>query len=234
MQLFYSPVITQPCHTLDEQESAHCVKVLRLGVGSDIHLTDGRGNLFLGRIAEAHPKRCKVEIVRTVENFEPLPYSLTVAVAPTKNTERIEWFVEKATEIGISRIIPVRCTHSERKTLNIERLERVAASAMKQSVKARLPLISPLTPLRDVVCEPFDGARFIAHCRPDASRVPFASAIEKGGSILILIGPEGDFSPEEITFARENGFVETTLGSQRLRTETAALFAVAAVSILNQ
>lgn len=234
MQLFYSPDITQPLHTMDEQESAHCVKVLRLDSGSDVHLTDGRGNLFFGRIADAHPKHCTVEILRREENFGRLPYSLTVAVAPTKNSERIEWFVEKATEIGISRIIPVQCEHSERRTLNTERLERVAVSAMKQSVKAFLPLISPLTPLRDVISMPFGGSRFIAHCRPDAERVPFAAAVEKGGNILILIGPEGDFSPEEITFARENGFKETTLGAQRLRTETAALFAVAAVSVQNQ
>ncbi len=234
MQLFYSPDITQPLHTMDEQESAHCVKVLRLGSGSDVHLTDGRGNLFFGRIADAHPKRCTVEILRREENFGRLPYTLTVAVAPTKNSERMEWFVEKATEIGISRIIPIQCEHSERRTLNVERLERVAVSAMKQSVKAFLPLISPLTPLRDVISEPFNGSRFIAHCRKDADRVPFAASVEKGGNVLILIGPEGDFSQEEITFARENGFKETTLGGQRLRTETAALFAVAAVSVQNQ
>lgn len=234
MQLFYAPNITLPVHTLSEQESMHCIKVLRLGKGQSIHLTDGRGNLFLGRIENPHPKHCTVLITQTIERFEPLPCSLSVAVAPTKNIDRLEWFAEKATEIGITRIIPIECARSERRTLNSERLERVVVSAMKQSVKAYLPEVAPLTPLRELLTEPLDGTKLIAHCEPSEDKIPISRAIGKGDDVLILIGPEGDFSPEEITFALENGFRATTLGTQRLRTETAALYAVAAVSLLNQ
>ena len=234
MQLFYAPDITRPVHTLSEQESMHCIKVLRMGAGDTVHLTDGAGALFLGSIENPHPKHCTVRITDTVEQFGRLPYSLSVAIAPTKNIDRLEWFAEKATEIGIDRIIPIECTRSERRTLNTERIERVVVSAMKQSVKAYKPEIAPLTPLRELIVRPFDGTKLIAHCDKSADRIPIGRAVEKGGSVLILIGPEGDFSPEEITFARENGFRDTILGDQRLRTETAALYATAAVSLVNQ
>lgn len=234
MQLFYAPNITCPVHTLSEQESMHCIKVLRMSAGQCIHLTDGQGRLFLGRIETPNPKHCTVEITDVTERFEPLPYSLSVAVAPTKNLDRIEWFAEKATEIGIDRIIPIECARSERRTLNTERMERVVVSAMKQSVKAYKPEVAPLTPLPELLKRPFDGVKLIAHCESCENKIPVTSGIRKGDNVLILIGPEGDFSPEEITFARENGFLDTTLGTQRLRTETAALYAVAAVSLLNQ
>lgn len=234
MQLFYAPDITRPVHTLSEQESMHCIKVLRMGAGDTVHLTDGVGALFLGSIENPHPKHCTVRITDTVEQFGRLPYSLSVAIAPTKNIDRLEWFAEKATEIGIDRIIPIECTRSERRTLNTERIERVVVSAMKQSVKAYKPEIAPLTPLRELIVQPFDGTKLIAHCDKSADRIPIGRAVGKGGGVLILIGPEGDFSPEEITFARENGFRDTTLGDQRLRTETAALYATAAVSLVNQ
>lgn len=234
MQLFYAPDITRPVHTLSEQESMHCIKVLRMGAGDTVHLTDGAGALFLGSIENPHPKHCTVRITDTVEQFGRLPYSLSVAIAPTKNIDRLEWFAEKATEIGIDRIIPIECTRSERRTLNTERIERVVVSAMKQSVKAYKPEIAPLTPLRELIERPFDGTKLIAHCDKSADRIPIGRAVEKGSDVLILIGPEGDFSPEEITFARKNGFRDTTLGDQRLRTETAALYATAAVSLVNQ
>lgn len=234
MQLFYAPDITRPVHTLSEQESMHCIKVLRMGAGDPVHLTDGAGALFLGSIENPHPKHCTVRITDTVEQFGRLPYSLSVAIAPTKNIDRLEWFAEKATEIGIDRIIPVECSRSERRTLNTERIERVVVSAMKQSVKAYKPEITPLTPLRELIVRPFDGTKLIAHCDKSADRIPIGRAVVKGGDVLILIGPEGDFSPKEITFARENGFRDTTLGDQRLRTETAALYATAAVSLVNQ
>ena len=230
----YAPDITRPVHTLSEQESMHCIKVLRMGAGDTVHLTDGAGALFLGSIENPHPKHCTVRITDTVEQFGRLPYSLSVAIAPTKNIDRLEWFAEKATEIGIDRIIPIECTRSERRTLNTERIERVVVSAMKQSVKAYKPEIAPLTPLRELIMRPFDGTKLIAHCDKSADRIQIGRAVEKGSDVLILIGPEGDFSPEEITFARENGFRDATLGDQRLRTETAALYATAAVSLVNQ
>lgn len=234
MQLFYSPNITLPSHTLGEQESAHCVKVLRMGEGDTVHLTDGRGNLFQAVIRTAHPRHCVVEIVDAKQEFERRNYSLWVAVAPTKNADRLEWFVEKATEIGIDRIIPVVCDRSQRRTVNMERIERVAVSAMKQSLKAYMPKLEEPVSLRDAMKMPFDGIKLIAHCERDRQRCFIGDAVGKGSDVFILIGPEGDFSDEEITFARENGFEEISLGRQRLRTETAALVAVSAVAFLNQ
>ena len=163
MQLFYAPEIELPLHTLSEEESKHCVRVLRLGVGEPLVLTDGRGSLYHGRIADDRPKRCTVRIERVEERFEPLPYRLAMAVAPTKNADRYEWFLEKATEVGVSEIVPLESEHSERRVFKPERSEKVITAAMKQSLKAYRPLLHPLTPFRDLVAAPFEGRRFIAH-----------------------------------------------------------------------
>ena len=236
MQLFYAPEITPPHYTLSEEESKHGVRVLRLKAGDTIHLTDGRGALYEGRIVEDHPKRCRVEILHTENPFEPLPYSLTMAVAPTKNNERYEWFLEKATEIGIDRFIPLETEHSERRTFKAERSEKVIISAMKQSLKAFKPQLTPLTSFNELIATPFEGRKFIAHCdlaiAPEGKRY-LASTLKKGERALVLIGPEGDFSKEEIRMAVEAGFEEITLGEQRLRTETAAVVAVTMVSVVN-
>lgn len=235
MQLFYAPDITVPYYTLSEEESKHCVRVLRLGAGDELMLTDGTGNMFTARIADAHPKRCVVEIVATVSGYGHRSYSLAMAVAPTKNSDRFEWFIEKATEVGVDRFIPLESEHSERRTIKRERVERVVTSAVKQSLKAYYPAIDEMTSFRDVVAMPFDGVKLIAHCEKDRSqRMSISKSFKAGDNVLILIGPEGDFSKEEIIFAVENGFKEITLGDERLRTETAALYAVIAVSILNQ
>ena len=226
MQLFYAPDIIPPEYVLDEDESKHCVRVLRLGVGDRLHITDGRGELHLCEITDANPKRCAVRVVSTEHEFERMPYRLIMAVAPTKNIERFEWFAEKATEVGVSEIIPIECAHSERRIIKREREEKVITAAVKQSLKAYHPLLHDMTPLRKVLDMPFDGRRFIAHCdRARGERVYFPKAITPGENIMVLIGPEGDFSPEEITAAVERGFVEITLGHQRLRTETAAVVA---------
>jgi 16S rRNA (uracil1498-N3)-methyltransferase len=157
-----------------------------------------------------------------------------MAVAPTKNIDRFEWFLEKATEVGLSEIFPVESEHSERRQLKDERLEKVVTAAVKQSLKAYHPTLHPLTRFRDVVTMPFEGQKFIAHCDKEASeRLYLGSQLKKGGDVLILIGPEGDFSPEEITFALQNGFKPITLGDQRLRTETAAVVATVIVSTIN-
>ena len=222
MQLFYAPDIVPPEYVLDEDESKHCVRVLRLGVGDRLHITDGRGELHLCEITDANPKRCAVRVVSTEHEFERMPYRLIMAVAPTKNIERFEWFAEKATEVGVSEIIPIECSRSERRIIKREREEKVITAAVKQSLKAYHPLLHDMTPLRKVLDMPFDGRRFIAHCdRARGERVYFPKAIAPGENIMVLIGPEGDFSPEEITAAVERGFVEITLGHQRLRTETA-------------
>lgn len=236
MQLFYAPDIAPPLYTLSEEESKHCVRVLRLGRGDTLHITDGRGNLFCCRITEDNPRRCTVQVVATEREFGKLPYNLTMAVAPTKNAERFEWFLEKATEVGVSGIIPLRTEHCERRTFRPERGEKILTAAMKQSLKAYRPALQPLTGFREAVAAPFAGRRLIAHCDParsPAGKAYLADTLRPGEDALVLIGPEGDFSPAEIDLALCGGFEEITLGTQRLRTETAALAAVTMVSVIN-
>ena len=169
MQLFYAPDLTTPLYTLGEEESKHCIRVLRLRRGDTLHLTDGRGTLYRCEITEEDARRCTVRVVERFPDYERMPYRLTMAVAPTKNIERFEWFLEKATEVGVSEIVPLLCERSERRALKIERAERVVVSAMKQSLKVFCPALRPLTPLADLLAEPFDGRRLIAHC--DAPRM---------------------------------------------------------------
>lgn len=236
MQLFYAPEITPPDYTLSEEESKHCVRVLRLAVGDRLHITDGRGALYTARITDDHPKRCTVQIEQTDPAFEPLPYHLTMAVAPTKNNERYEWFLEKATEVGVTRFIPLETAHSERRTFKAERSEKVIVAAMKQSLKAYKPELTPLTRFEELLAMPFEGRKFIAHCDEAQStegKRYLASTLQQGEAALILIGPEGDFSREEVERALAVGFEEITLGEQRLRTETAAVAAVVMVAVVN-
>ena len=212
MQLFYAPDITPPLYTLSEEESKHCVRVLRLGRGDTLHITDGRGNLFCCQITDDNPKRCTVRVTTTQAQWEPLPYRLVMAVAPTKNADRFEWFLEKATEVGVSAIVPLETEHSYR------------------------PELHPLTPFREAAARPFEGRKFIAHCAPalsPAGKIYLPATLRKGESALVFIGPEGDFSDAEIAFARANGFEEITLGTQRLRTETAAVVATVMASVAN-
>ncbi len=233
MQLFYAPNFTSPDYTLSEEESKHAVRVLRLGEGDTLHITDGRGNLFCCQLFDPHPKRCRVRVVEQKSEYDKLPYNLTMGVAPTKNSDRYEWFLEKATEIGIAEIYPLLTSHSERKSTKPERETRVITAAMKQSLKAYHPTLHPLTSFEEVVTMPFDGDRFIAHCNPSEGKRPLPELVQRGVDTLILIGPEGDFSPEEVALALANGFREISLGTQRLRTETAAVVATTAVAIKN-
>ena len=233
MQLFYTPDITLPLYELPEEEARHCSRVLRLGSGDELHLTDGRGNLYRGEIEELSPKKCSVRIVETIPEFEKRPYSITMAVAPTKNIDRFEWFLEKATETGVDRIIPIDCHHSERHVIKHDRQQRVITSAVKQSLKAYHPILDDVTSFRDVVKMPFAGKKLIAHCRPDFRRVFIGDSVDKAEDVLVLIGPEGDFSREEVEFAIENGFTGVSLGGSRLRTETAALAAVTIMTFIN-
>ena len=236
MQLFYAPDLTTPLYTLGEEESKHCIRVLRLRRGDTLHLTDGRGTLYRCEIAEEDARRCTVRVVERFPDYERMPYRLTMAVAPTKNIERFEWFLEKATEVGVGTIIPLETEHCERRVFKPERGERVITAAMKQSLKAYRPTLRPLTPFGEAAAMPFEGRKFIAHCAPAQSpegKAYLPATLRRGEAALILIGPEGDFSPEEIAFARANGFEEITLGAQRLRTETAAVAAVVMVSVAN-
>lgn len=236
MQLFYAPHLTPPLHILGEEESKHCVRVLRLRVGDTLHITDGRGNLFCCELTNDHPKHCEVRVVSTQTEFEKLDYRLTMAVAPTKNADRYEWFLEKATEVGVDAVIPLESDHSERRSFKPERGEKILVAAMKQSLKAYLPILHPLTPFREVVTRPFEGRKLIAHCDPASSpsgKAYLPATLRAGEPALILIGPEGDFAPEEVALALENGFEEITLGTQRLRTETAAVTAVVMTAVVN-
>ena len=194
---FYSPDIADSL-TLPESDSGHAVRVLRLGLGDELQVIDGRGNLYDCRIVEPHPKRTRLEIVGISEH--PLPWSqqITVAVAPTKHLDRMEWLVEKLVEVGINRFIPVLTARSERKVIKRERLEKIAVSAMKQSLKAVLPQIDEMTPLRDILSLMPDARRFVGYCDDTVERRDFASEYVAGHDTLNIIGPEGDFTPAEI------------------------------------
>ena len=203
--------------------------------GDELHITDGRGNMYRCKVVDDNAKRCTVEVVHTTPNYEPLAYELVMAVAPTKNIDRYEWFLEKATEVGISEVYPLECDHSERRQIKAEREEKVITAAVKQSLKAYHPTLHDMTRFRDVVTMPFEGQKFIAHCNDSlGEREYLGKLVEKGGRSLILIGPEGDFSEEEITFALNNGFKAISLGKERLRTETAALIATVITSTINK
>ena len=234
MHRFYCPDIADTL-TLGEEDSKHCVKVLRMAEGDTIEVVDGNGTLYTCRIAMAHPKRCAVEVVDSVKQLPHWGCRITLAIAPTKNLDRIEWLVEKCAEMGIDRIIPLRCHNSERTVLKTERLKKIMVSAMKQSLKATLPQLDEMTPIEQVIGQAGSGVRCIAYCDallPREERLSLATAYKPGQDVTVLIGPEGDFSPEEVAMAREAGFVPVTLGESRLRTETAGLMAVAWIHAL--
>lgn len=232
MIIFYAPEIAT-CPELPEEESGHAVRVLRHVEGDEIEVVDGQGFWYHCRITAAYHKHCSLEILHTRED-QHWPYSVELAVAPTKNLDRIEWFLEKATEMGLDRFTPLRCRFSERKELKIERMQKIAVSAMKQSLKATLPLVDEMTDIKKFIAEPFDGQKFIAHCMADQPRKLLSKEIQPGSKVRVLIGPEGDFSTEEIELAIANGYVPISLGDQRLRTETAALASVHTIHIINE
>ena len=234
MQLFYAADFTAPEYMLSEEESRHAVKVLRLMEGDTLHITDGRGNLYRCEVASAHQKHCLVRVVEHFEEFEKLPYRLTMAVAPTKNIDRYEWFLEKATEIGVDRFVALESEHSERRVIKPEREMKVVTAAVKQSLKAYHPTLEDMTEFKRFVTSELSGRKFIAHCGEAVKGKSYlASTLNAGEDAVVLIGPEGDFSPEEVRLAVENGFEEITLGTQRFRTETAAVMAVAMVAVVN-
>lgn len=232
MQIFYAPDIESTL-VLPEEESGHCVRVMRLAEGDEIMITDGKGNFYRASITNAHLKHCQVEITSSWQQEKPWDAYIHIAVAPTKNMDRMEWFAEKATEIGIDEITCLNCRFSERKEVKTARLEKILVSAMKQSQKALLPQLNGMTDFKQFVRQPFNGRKFIAHCE-EGEKPLIKSIYRPGENVLILIGPEGDFSPEEIKSAEENGFEAISLGKSRLRTETAALTACHTIHVLNQ
>ena len=233
MEIFYARESDGKTVFLDQEESAHCVKVLRHRRGDEITVVDGLGTMMRCRLADDSPKGASAEVVETFQDWGGHPYSLTMAVCPTKNNDRFEWFVEKATEVGVDMIVPMIGERSERRVFKPERSRKIALSAMKQSLKARLPFVAEPVSVKDFINESADGIKMICYCfegetmRRSIEDV-LAEAAE-GANITIMIGPEGDFSPEEARLAVENGYIPVHLGPSRLRTETAAVTAATAV-----
>lgn len=235
MHLFYTPDIDAAAsnYYLTEEESKHCIKVLRLAIGDQIGLIDGRGNFYTAAIADPHPKRTGLEIISVQSDFNKRNHYLHIAIAPTKNIERLEWFLEKATEIGIDEISLMICQRSERKEAKVDRLAKIITSAIKQSVKAYHPVLNEPLTFAKLVKTSFVGQKFIAHCG-QGERVALKDHIKPFGRYLVLIGPEGDFTPMEVTEALNNDFKAISLGESRLRTETAALAACFELNFLNR
>lgn len=219
--------------TLSEEESKHAVRVLRMADGDQVNLIDGQGGLYTAVIIDAHPKRTVLEIVHVHLDYGKRPYYLHMAIAPTKSIDRMEWFLEKATEIGIDEVTPIICEHSERKEVKIERLNKVVISAIKQSLKAYLPKLNQPVKFDEFLHSQFAGRQFIAHCA-EGHKAYLGGLLPPAESTLILIGPEGDFSQREIEVAIAAGYAPITLGASRLRTETAALQACMEVALLNR
>ena len=234
MHRFFAPDIASSL-VLPEAESAHAVRVLRLSGGDAIEVVDGTGRLYDCRISLAHSKKCGVEIVGCSLVPNHWRGAITIAVAPTKNMDRMEWLAEKATEMGVDRIVPLLCRHSERKEMKAERINKILVSAMKQSLKAVLPCLDEMTPLLSFVADAsLPRQRYIAYCDAETERRQFESCYSPNEDVVVMIGPEGDFSPEEVEAAVKAGFVPVTFGESRLRTETAAMYAVAACHALKQ
>jgi len=233
MYLFYALDIPESVAvgqsiTLDEEQSAHAVRVLRYAAGDTIHIADGRGNMYEAVISNPHPKHCEVEIRSITPQTKHHRGNVHIAVAPTKNIERIEWMAEKCTEIGIDTITPLLCHYSERKVIRTDRLAKIILSAAKQSLSAYLPTLNELTPFKDCVINATEQRRYIAHSSPWLDKKDLRDELRKSdaeASTIVLIGAEGGFSDDEVRLAMEHGFVPVSLGDARLRTETAALVA---------
>lgn len=224
MHVFYTPDIANT-QELPEEEAGHCLRVLRLGIGDEVMLTDGRGFFYQAVIAAATQKRCMVKIVSKTEREPFWGGHLHLALAPTKNMDRMEWLAEKATEIGFDELTFLNCRFSERKVIKTDRIEKIVVSAVKQSLKARKPVVNEMTDFRKFMERDFSGQKFIAHCY-EGEKPLLRDVLHPDEDAVILVGPEGDFSPEEVTLAMEKGFQPVSLGKSRLRTETAALVAV--------
>jgi len=234
MQLFYNPEIDENTtqFSFSKEESKHIVKVLRKQAGDTMHITNGKGWLFTAEITLAGLKNCMATVVSKTLKTKP-KYNLHLAVAPTKMNDRYEWFLEKATEIGVTSITPVICDHSERKVIKMERFQKILQSAMKQSLQCHLPKLNETISYKDFIKTKFEGDRFIAHCEETQKR-SLKDLIVANRGITILIGPEGDFSIKEIELAIENNYIPVTLGETRLRTETAAIVACHSVAFVNE
>ncbi len=231
MQLFYQPLIAKGVTALDEEESSHARKVLRLKAGDVIQLTDGLGKFYEARITNTKSKSCEFTVLKS-EQAPSRNYKIHIAIAPTKNADRIEWFVEKVVELGIDKISFLLCKNSERKSINLERIEKKAISAMKQSGQAFLPVIQEIRPFRQIIAESDEAEKFIGFV-DEQNPLLLKNLAKPSTSGLVLIGPEGDFSPEEMQATLQQGFTKVCLGPTRLRTETAGIAACHILNLIN-
>jgi 16S rRNA (uracil1498-N3)-methyltransferase len=231
LNLFYQPLIDQQIHHLDAEESRHCIKVLRKKNGDVIHLTDGKGFFYEASIIKADPVQCDFKIINQTQQSEK-NFSIHIAIAPTKNADRMEWFVEKAVELGVDKITLIECAHSERIYLKPDRLKKIACSAMKQSLKAMLPVIEGPVKLNTVIIQADEALRFIAHV-DHSNPLHLKDAASPAQRYLAMIGPEGDFSDPELALAEQHSFRKVSLGTSRLRTETAGIAACHILNLIN-
>ncbi|NTE05474.1 16S rRNA (uracil(1498)-N(3))-methyltransferase [Agrobacterium tumefaciens] len=234
MHIFYTPDISQNTYTLNEEESKHCVRVLRLSKGTVVNLVDGVGGFYTAEIEDDHPKKVTLSILNVETEFHKRNHYLHIAVAPTKNIDRMEWFLEKATELGIDEITPIITDRSERRVVKDDRLNKVITAAVKQSIKAYHPKLNEAISFDDFLKQPFDGQQLIAHCIDNQQKRYISTLVQPHEKYLVLIGPEGDFTPEEVDLALNKGFKPLTLGENRLRTETAALAVCFEINYLNR
>jgi 16S rRNA (uracil1498-N3)-methyltransferase len=234
MQVFYAPGLTGNPSALNENESRHCIQVLRHVAGDIIHLIDGDGGFYKARITEADPHACGIEITEHIPFFHARPCRLQLVIAPPKQTDRFEWLLEKAIEIGIDTITPIRCQRSERKEINERRLEKIVIASMKQAIVAKKPRINSMISFKQLISSDMADYqdRFIAYC-DDVKNLPLQEAMIKGRNTIILIGPEGDFTQDEIRMTLASGYKAVSLGNNRLRSETAALVACMIFNIKN-
>lgn len=235
MQLFYHPEVSAGDKEVifPREESKHIVKVLRKKEGDQLHITNGKGWLFITELISASQNGCTAKVLNSTQE-PPAPYYLHMAVAPTKMNDRYEWFLEKATEIGVQEITPVICDHSERKVVKLNRFERVLQSALKQSLHTRFPVLNEPLTFSEFLQNDFEGQKFIAHCEDDANKNLLSKRIASNSRVTILIGPEGDFSSDEIKLALDKGWEPVSLGHSRLRTETAAIVACHTAALANE
>ncbi|MFZ0282557.1 MAG: 16S rRNA (uracil(1498)-N(3))-methyltransferase [Bacteroidales bacterium] len=233
MQIFYAPEVKGSGCVLDPIESGHCVRVLRMKKGSSVTLVDGKGNLYEGFISDPNPHGCEITITETKKDFEKRDYRLHIAISPLKNYDRFEWFVEKSVEIGIDEITPILCRNTEKPGIKADRINNIIISAMKQSVKAFRPVLNQMVTFEEFQDLDLPGNRMIAHCRK-SERSRIDRVYRKGEDAVILIGPEGDFTEEEVARAVNNGYKPVHLGMSRLRTETAGICACHSIYFINQ
>lgn len=234
MHVFYTPDISSNDYILNEEESRHCIKVLRLTIGAEVHLIDGKGGLYKAEIVSETKKNVYLKVVETTYGYQQRQHHLHIAVAPTKNIERLEWFLEKATEIGIDEITPIICDRSERRVVKEERLNKIITAAVKQSLQAYHPVLNPQISLESFLKLENNSIRMIAHCLDNEPKKYISQVALPHQKYTVLIGPEGDFSPAEIELALHHGYKPLTLGDTRLRTETAALAACFEINYLNR